>query len=389
MARSNVIIDFLIIFCLYVTSIVGFNDQLNSFALYVIIPFASVLTVFRYKFNVGYSMKWLLFLYLWMIFTCLFAEHLDLASRQLKQIIGCVLLSFIMAQNAKKPSMVPWLYGVYILVFISSIYYGLTNILDASYDIGSDRLNDDNLNANTLAYFLLYSTFAIFILADIVNRKLLSRIFRIGFWLMIPVTFYVAIFTASRQILLTSIPLLLMLFFIRYIKGAKRKYIFQTLIIIAVAGAFVVPKFMDIYENSFLKERTKIDLNEDSRILLLKDAINVGLENPVVGVGPGNYVMYSYNKHFSHCSYTELFANSGILALILYIGLIWTFMKRQFKRYGSHKNAIYLAFIVFGLIFIVDNVFFVFYNNLWLISFFILVSTHSDTNEKLSDLNYK
>ena len=181
MARSNVIIDFLIIFCLYVTSIVGFNDQLNLLALYIIIPFASVLTVFRYKFNVGYSMKWLLFLYLWMIFTCLFAEHLDLASRQLKQIIGCVLLSFIMAQNAKKPSMVPWLYGVYILVFISSIYYGLTNILDASYDIGSDRLNDDNLNANTLAYFLLYSTFAIFILADIVNKKLLSRIFRIGF----------------------------------------------------------------------------------------------------------------------------------------------------------------------------------------------------------------
>lgn len=291
--------------------------------------------------------------------------------------------------NARKPNIVPWLYGVYILVFISSIYYGLTNILNASYDIGSDRLNDDNLNANTLAYFLLYSTFAIFILADVVPKKLLSRLFRIGFWLMIPVAFFVAIFTASRQILLTSIPLTLLLFFVRYIKGSGRKYILHTLIVIAVAGSFIVPKFLDIYDNSFLKKRTELDLNEDSRTLLLKDAISVGLENPIVGVGPGNYVMYSYNKHFSHCSYTELFANSGFLALILYAGLILTFMKKQFKRYVFHKDAIYLTFIVFGLIFIVDNMFFVFYNNLWLISFFILVSAHSDTTEKLSGLNCK
>lgn len=389
MARSHSVIDYLIVICLYAASIVGFNERLNSLALYVIIPFASVLTVFRYKLRVGYSMKRLLLLYLWLTFTCLFAEYLDLASRQLKQIIGCVLLSFIMAQNARKPNIVPWLYGVYILVFISSIYYGLTNILNASYDIGSDRLNDDNLNANTLAYFLLYSTFAIFILADVVPKKLLSRLFRIGFWLMIPVAFFVAIFTASRQILLTSIPLTLLLFFVRYIKGSGRKYILHTLIVIAVAGSFIVPKFLDIYDNSFLKKRTELDLNEDSRTLLLKDAISVGLENPIVGVGPGNYVMYSYNKHFSHCSYTELFANSGFLALILYAGLILTFMKKQFKRYVFHKDAIYLTFIVFGLIFIVDNMFFVFYNNLWLISFFILVSAHSDTTEKLSGLNCK
>lgn len=385
MSRSNLIIDFIIICCLYISSIVGFNDQLNSLALYLIIPFASLLTVFRYKLTIGYSMRWLLFLYLWLIFTCLFAEYFDLALRQLKQIVGCILLSFIMSQNAKKPNMIPWLYGVYILVFISSIYYGLTNILDTSFDISSDRLNDDNLNANTLAYFLLYSTFAIFIIADIVNNNIISKMFRIGFWLMIPVTFYVAIFTASRQIILTSIPLILMLFYIRYIKGNTLKSKFRIWIIIAFAGVLILPKYIEIYDNSFLKERTEIDLHDDSRTLLLKDAINVGLENPIVGVGPGNYVMYSYNKHFSHCSYTELFANSGLFALVLYVGLIWTFMKRQFKRYSSQKNPIYLAFIAFGLIFMVDNVFYVFYNNLWLISFILLVSAHSDTNKRLTD----
>lgn len=386
MNSKTVFIDIIIVVCLYFTAIVGFNDQLNFLALYVIIPFASVLTVFRYKFNVGYSMKWLLFLYLWTIFTCLFAEYLDLASRQLKQIIGCVLLSFIMTQNGKKSHLIPWLYGVYILMFISSIYYGFTNILDTTYDIGSDRLDDDKLNANTLAYYLLYTIFSIFVLADIIKKSWISRVLKIAFWFMVPLAFYVAIFTASRQVILTSFPLIIMLFFIRYLKGAGRRYIVPTIVILAIAGAFVFPKFASIYDNSFLKERNEMELNDDSRTLLLKDAISVGMEHPIVGVGPGNYIEYSYNKHFSHCSYTELFANSGFPALLLYICLIWTFIRWQIKRYRGTCDPLYLTFIVFGLIYIVDNVFFVFYNNLWLISFFMLVSAHSDTYTKISKI---
>lgn len=383
MVKSSAIIDYLIIICLYIASVVSFNDQLNFLALYVIIPFACFLTILRYQLRTGYSFKWLILLYVWILFTCLFAEYLDLAFRQLKQIIGCVILSYIMTQNARKTHMIPWLYGVYILMFISSVYYALTNILDTAYDIGTDRLDDDKLNANTLAYYLLYTIFSVYILADIIKGKWLSRILKIIFWLMLPVAFFVAIFTASRQVILTSIPLILMLFYVRYIKGVRRRNLLLPVVILLLAGSFIFPKFIEIYDNSYLKERNELDLSDDSRMLLLKDAIKVGFQHPIVGVGPGNYIQYSYNKHISHCSYTELFANSGFLALLLYIGLIYTFMRRQLIRYRRSRDSLFLSLIVFGVIYVVDNVFFVFYNSLWLISFFVLVSAHSDTYYKI------
>ncbi len=379
MRSNSKFIDIIIVACIYFAALVGFNERLNSYALYVFIPISFILTVIKNGIETTRSMKQLIILYIWIALTCLVAAFPDLASRQMRQILGCVLLCYIMAQNSKNSSLVPWLYGVYVVLFLATLYYGMSNIVGLQYDIATDRMDDENLNANTLAYFLLYSTVSVFILAEVVNKVSLTIIFRLLFWLMFPIAFWVAIYTASRQTIITAMPLLLALVYVRYIRGTNRSHSILILTIVALAILAFLPRIESIYEGSYLKQRTELDLQEDSRTKLLIDATQVGLEHPLTGVGPGNYVMYSYNKHFSHCTYTELLANCGIPGLVLYLILVSSFISVQIKRYKQKHDIMFLTFILYGLIYIVDNFFYVFYPSLWLISFFILVYSHSDS----------
>ena len=63
-------------------------------------------------------------------------------------------------------------------------------------------------------------------------------------------------------------------------------------------------------------------------------------------------------------------------------------MKVQIRRYKKFKDKYFLVFGFFGLFYIIDGFFYVFYAQIWLISFFILVATHSDTYYKTKMLEY-
>ncbi len=370
------IINFIIIVCLYFAAIFGLNETLNPIALYFFIPLAFVISFLRSGFKVNNSLKLLILLYLWIAFTCFFAYDKELAMRELRQVLGCFLLSFIISQNTKYETMTPWLFGVYIVLFIAAIYYCTTHIIDSNFSIGSDRVNDSNINANTLAYYLLFTITSTFFLTDMVKKVFWKNLFRALFWLMFPIAFWVAIFTASRQVLVTSMPLLFMLTYVRYFrnKGSKAFWLFFVIAIAVIASA---PKILSIYENSYLKQRNELDIYEDSRLALLVDAFHVGMEHPWVGVGPGNYIAFSYNQHFSHCTYTELFANTGILGALLYITMMVRYMRQQRNWFRKTKDDFFIASLLWGFIYIIYNFLYSFYENLWLISYYVLVASYT------------
>ena len=112
------------------------------------------------------------------------------------------------------------------------------------------------------------------------------------------------------------------------------------------------------------------------------------MEHFPLGVGANNYIIYSYNKHFSHNTYVELLANEGFVGLFLYLYLLLGYMKRQYKRYKRSKDKMFLSFMIFGIFYMVDGFFYAFYSQIWLISFFILVATHSETYYKNKYINY-
>lgn len=375
---------------LYFAASVSLNDSLNPIALYGAIPLCFILS-----FSISNSLKsnkyvkQLVLLIIWIAFTYLGATFMKEASNQMKNLLGVFIFSVALANLAKDRRCIPWLYGIFIILLIQALVYANEHIMVAGFDIATDRLNDEKLNANTVAYYTFFVTFALYELGNsfLVRNRILTRIFRVLFLLMYVVSFSVAILTASRQVLIIQLPLLCLLTYIRYIKGAniKNKVLF-VIIAIALCASFT-NQITNIYDNSFLKVRAEKDVEDDARTLLLKDALKVGLQHPIMGVGPGNYVRYSYSRHFSHCTYTELFANTGVIGFIIYINLLFLFLKKQYKRMRLYKDKTFVVFLVCGLIYFFDNFFYVFYIDLWLIGFFILIASHSEVYYNLKRIN--
>lgn len=384
--------EILCIILLYFAASVSLIDSLNPLALYGAIPLSFLISL-----SVGNSLKTnnylkrLLVLILWVAATYVSAVYVEEANNQMKNLLGVFVLSMTIANLSSDKRCVPWLYGVFIILLIQALVYANSHIMIEGFDTATDRLNDEKLNANTVAYYTFFVTFAIYELGNsfLIKNRVIANIFRLLFLAMYGVSFTVAILTGSRQVLIIQIPLLALLTFIRYIEGTslKRKLLF--VLIAAVACVASIDPITKSYDNSYLKVRSETKAKDDVRALLLLDAIKVGCQHPIMGVGPGNYVRYSFNRHFSHCTYTELFANTGVIGALIYVSLVLMFITSQWKRFWKYRDKTYLVFLVCGLIYLFDNFFYVFYVDLWLIGFFILLASHSETYFNYKKYNYE
>lgn len=377
---KKTLIYFLIVFCLLFSSFSSFfSDSLNKISLYVILPFTFLLCFINnggsFKTNRYIHLLWILFV--WVAFTALYATYTDSALRELKQILGVVLISYIFGVASKEKEVIPWLYIVYIVLYLSMWIYARNYILD-EITFGEDRLDDDKLNANMMAYYTFYITFVFFILGEVLKKKWLHRLFRVFFLLTIPLSFLVAIYTASRQVFVIQIPLIAVLMYSRYFSNKKDIYKIIFIIGVIALSIYAIPKAQSIYENSLLRYRNDETTINNVRTQLMIDALNVGFHHFFTGVGAGNYSSYSFDGHFSHNTYLELFANTGILGMILFIILMVRYIKTQYRRYKTSNDKMYFYFFWFGVMFALDCMFYVFYPKIWLMGFFLLVVSHSE-----------
>ncbi len=372
--------DKVIIGCMLFSGFASFlPDSVNLVALYMAIPVAFLISLFGdgKKFD-NHSFKTFLFLFAWLLFSTLWAAYPDLAMAQNKQLLGVVLVSYIVGKNSYNKKMRPWMYGIWVAIFLSVVYHANTHIIP-NIEVGQVRLNDAKLNANMMGYYTFYLTFAIFILGEEIQKPIFKRLFRLLFLGMIFVSYYVAIIAASRQVLIIQIPLLTFLLYLRYIKEVSYTYRFIFFILATVVIFFSRDIVADSYNDSLLQKRNQQDVKEDSRTLLVKDAFRVGMDHFYIGVGNGNYIKYSESHHFSHNTYLELFANTGFIGLAIYLYMLVSYLKLQYWRYKVTEDKLFLSFIIFFIIYCLYNFFYVFYPYQWLFAFFILVSSHSDS----------
>ncbi len=381
--RSSGIVMWLNYLCILLIAFavcVSRNEALNVIALYVAIPLSFLGSFFYNKnsFARNRYLKMILLLYLWMLFTIFTSQDVDGSLVHISPMLGCILLCFIVSNLAYNQKLLPWIYLVYILLLVEAMIYVQNNILSLSYDISSARADDDRINANTLAYYLFYATISLYVVGVIIVNKRLKRMFSLLFLVMIPLSFYIAIIAASRQVLIIQIPTLSILLWIRYFQNSKVVTKMISICIVIIAFLFFNESISNVYNNSYLSVRNENSYEEDVRVLLIKEAVNIGCEHPILGLGPGGFARQQADHLFSHCSYTELFANSGFPALAIYVYILIYFMRCQLKRYIRYKDKMYLIFFTFGVMYSIYQFFFVFVTDLWLISFFLLVSTHSE-----------
>lgn len=356
-----------------------YSDAANKVGLYIALPLAFIFCTLKNRgFHLNIYEKILYALFLWDCISYLWADDKEMASTELHALLGCFLVSYVVSILARDKRNIPYIYFAFAILYVSAWLYASQHIM-ALMVKDTDRLSDEHLNANTLAYYTFYMSFLAFVLSDICKNKNVRRLWTLTFWLMLPASFGISILTASRQILIVQVPLYALLIYIRYIDGMtlKRKVAFISvfLVLLFAASGWIT----SIYDNSYLKQRSEVNVADDPRADLAREAVQTGFANLPLGLGAGNFQSVSSTRQISHNSYLETFVNMGILGLCLYIALMVVFTWKQWKRYRERHDKMYLVFLTFGLIYMLDGMFFVFYNAIWLISFFMLVAAHSDT----------
>lgn len=350
-------------------------------ALYVCVPGIFLLTLFISPLDgSSKSYRFLIYLYLWECVTFWGAEDQQVALDEMKRLAACFMMAFSFFYLAKKEKLIPWLYGAYFVYYVSMLYYANTNILTDEFDYTEDRLRDRVLNSNFLAYMTFFLTFAIYIFPSIVKKEMLKKVFRVLFVLSPLLSFVVAILTGSRQVVIIQLPFIAILFYIRYFR--RRHFYIKAIFIIVLcfSAFFLLDKANQIYEQSNLSERMELRLDDDPRTVHFFRALKLGLSHPVLGVGPGNYKLYSYSKRsFSHSTYTETFANNGFVGFILFVLIFYFYLRKEYVLYKKTKDEFFLLLLVFGIFYALDNAFYVMHTAPWLISFFFLIDSQSQT----------
>ena len=367
------------LFLLYLYAALPVVSTYGQIVLYITIPGAALLSYLssRDKSQSKY-MKLLLLLFIWIVFTSFFSYNIDVSFVWLRRVLAVYLLCLAVHQIAKEDRYIPWVYLIWVIIYVTCLSYARDLITTDQIDYTTNRVSDVNLNANTLAYFTFFITVIFFIWGNYDNK--IGKFCRLLFFLTIPLSFYVALVTASRQVLIIQVPLILFLLYIRYLKGNRgiKVVLFVTLFFIFF---FLFKSYIiQIYESSFLFQRSQMEVNEDARAALIRDGIKTGLNNFFTGVGIGCFGYYNYGHDtFAHNTYVELFSTTGIVGFVIYVYMIISFIFIQFKRYLQYRKKDYLVFAVIGLMYSLDNMFYVFHTDPWLMAFFILLTCHAES----------
>ncbi len=340
---------------LFLFAAIVWRTDYYIFSLYGAIPSVIVYCFWYYRKSILSSKywKWYLLMIVWIYISAAFSNTVDEGLRRMIPITATFLLSFAGYSIVKNNNRYWILYVSYIVLIIFLIYLNLKNngfSMVFNYANESERNSSMELNANDYAYFTLFATMALKLLFEYLGNRLKNMHKFIAYMVFAGLSFYVALFTASRQVLALQIPLLL--FFIYYDFMWSNKSKASYLILIFIAAIIALPYIESLYSDSYLSVRSKVSYQEDVRSELLVKAFDVGVENPILGVGIGA----PRDKYpFSHCTYTHLFSRCGFFAFFCFIMIFINSVIDQIKHYRVTNKRVFLLYLVLLLFIAVGN----------------------------------
>ena len=356
---------------------------LNNLSLYFIIPilFFYFLPT-RFKVIIRYKPIYYFFLLLlWSSVTAIFSFNLDNSLAELNTILGCFIFSFVLVCFIIKQYKYIFLfYVLYILKFIAYCYRALmSNELDIFR-----RINVEDINANMYGYYGFMAIISSFFLWQHLprvvklNKRIKSILFLIFiFIIVLSLTFN--FYSASRAGISISILTSILLLFSHFSSFSK-KSIFQFILLLIFSFSLIYQQ-EQLIQDSIMQDRFRsTNFLEDSRYSIFLDAYTVGLSNIIMGIGPGNFALISEDQKFSHNTFLEILVNNGIFGLFLFLAILKNYFTQSIKlyRFNQHSRSEARPFLIFLLMFIIYNFFYVFHTSMFLISFLFIISIHQN-----------
>ena len=333
------------------------------------------------------AVRRLIYFFVWSVFCSIFAQYPDAAYKTEGKLFIVVVYMLIIASVASKSlNHVYTVYRAYILILVLLILIGFSskNIDSVSSVNASARTADENLlniDPNSYGYFIFFGLSFAFILYTTIRRNTLDKV---KLSILIFLSFLMTLYTASRGgyivfALVTTLNTLVLLLQSQLKKG--RKALFFLVVIVIIPLAYL--NFYTVIEGTALEQRFVVAQEEETpRILHVLEATRVGLTNPVIGVGGGNYafVPRAFEQGlFSHNSFAEAFASYGFPGLMLFLYFYADFFNKLRKAYQDpeivdKRALLYLA--IFFMSFLAYNVFYVTYLTVEFMGAYIVAYIH-------------
>ena len=318
--------------------------------------------------------------------TIYYFKGFDEFTTTLSSLFGAVVAAYIAIGLTKKVDFSLFFHIGYIFSILTLFIIMIINgNISANFASAIDFRDRFMLNANAYSYFCIFANFSLFYLYLKFKNKLLFLS-----TLILPLLFLVIAFTTQSRaglLLITTINICFWLFINKPINPSKFRKITRKFVII-LALIILGFQFLKIYQGSRIQNRVTQTANKkDSREILIEEGIEVFIQNPILGVGLGQFPFYSKYRLFTHNSYTEILAEQGVIGGILLFSfyLIPTF--KSIKNYRSDKNnPLYKFYLLFFITFLIYNNFYVFYKFPFsMMYFFLIISLQK--NDTITKLN--
>jgi O-antigen ligase len=388
--------DFLPIFLFLLYFLTGFNnyngaiDKIGFQWLYLSVFNIIAIIFFYYKKEILINLKAVLsssiiisfsLFFLWSVLSLLYAfnttESLLLISRWLICLITVINLSLLLLSIKIDHKLISVLISI---IFICELYFSLSTFLQiifiTDFDFSYSNLlkgvtGNKNITSSILALklpFLLY-------FFHFNKNKILQVILFVSYFLGL-----ITMYALSSRAIFISLSLISLILLILTIFYKYKDFILYSSLRKITSFHFVALIFSLLFFQSFQSKDSNVsllsrvtsinttDTSTTQRLRYYDHALDFVLNNPLIGVGVGNWKIKSidYDKNFIngytvpyhvHNDFLEITTELGVIGLILYLAIFISVLFSLFKNFKNRstntKIFIYMVFLS-GIIYFID-----------------------------------
>lgn len=340
---------------------------LSSIALYLFLAFSVFFILINIKSNKmkisAYSTWYVIFLIISML-TMIYSPEQNLLSGEFYLMIVAFVLTFfiqVFIRSERSFALMCWVYSISSTALILTLIATGNMIADTGNRLGGDFMG----NANTFACSVMVAVMYTIWLLIYQKNKFVTKILLFG---MIILDYYALILSAGRKFFVLPFVFLYVLLLFKADKKGRKHIILYTLLVGAIVAAamFLIMKVPLFYNTIGYRMESYINgirgLEEHGASAAIRKemqqlALKKWPERPLFGHGFDSFKYYcaTVTGHFfySHCNYTELLYNGGIICFLIYYFVYWIILKNALilkkgqQKYRAFAIGIALSFLVF------------------------------------------
>lgn len=331
---------------------------LNTVSLYLFVLWGIVKIIVRKKVQIGGYTKWYTCFLIFSIFIMIYSPKFDLFSNSEMHLMFVTIvltyLVYVAVQTEGDLKKLFWCYSIASFVLITILYFTGNLVASQSNRLGGDIVG----NANTFAGMIMVAVmYEMWLLVYETDRKKILKIILIA---MLLLNTYAMLLSGGRKFIIIPIIFFYILLIMKKNSSGRRSIIKYTVIIILIIAVLYslmmnIPMLYDVvgYRMQFLVNsitgRGEIGESASIRSLMKTMAIKRWISSPLWGYGFDSFKYYNQtvtgHQMYSHCNYTELLYNGGLLYFFLY----YSFYIYQLKYIWKYRKIVDTKNLAFSL----------------------------------------